>query len=413
MRTAETRDASLSLLGGRTAAAFLARYWQKRPLLVRGAFPHFRDPLTPDELAGLACTPEVESRLVFARGGTRPFQVVPGPQDPRRLRRLPVSHWTLLVQGVDRHLDAVAALRERFRFVPDWRIDDVMVSFAPRFGTVGPHIDSYDVFLLQGRGRRRWQVQTHPNGALRPRLDLRVLSRFTAEKEWVLEPGDMLYLPPGVAHYGVALEDCLTYSIGFRAPSHAELVAGALRAVVREASSARTYRDPDLRPPQFPGEIAASALSRMRRIVRRELGALRDPALDRMVGELLTEPKDGASAPIRRLAVRDLGSRLKAGGVLVRSPGSRLAFVRRRGATDLFADGRCIPLPPALAFAAPLLTSAPTLAGPSLVGRLGTPDFVALLGELVSGGVFVVERGGEGQGPRPGPAGSRRDKGSR
>jgi 50S ribosomal protein L16 3-hydroxylase len=413
MRPAEPSSAGSSLLGGRTPAAFLAGYWQKRPLLVRGALPHFHDPLTPDELAGLACEAEVESRLVFARGGTRAFQVVPGPQDARRLRRLPPSHWTLLVQGVDRHLDAVAALRDRFRFVPDWRIDDVMVSFAPRFGTVGPHLDSYDVFLVQGRGRRRWQIQTHPDAALRPGLDLRVLRRFRVEKEWVLEPGDLLYLPPGVAHYGVALEDCLTYSVGFRAPSHAELVAGALRAVLREGSSARTYRDPDLRPPQFPGEIAASALTRMRRIVRRELRALRDAALDRMVGELLTEPRDGAQPAARRLALRDLRSRLKTGRVLVRSPTSRLAFVRRRGGVELFVDGRCIPLPPALGFAAPLLTSASTLAGPSLIRRLGTPGFVALLADLVSAGVFAVESGGERLEPRPGLAGNRRGMGFR
>src|SRR5262249_32017270 len=161
---------------------------------------------------------------------------------------LPPTHWTVLVHNVDAHVGAAADLVEEFDFLPRWRVDDVMVSLAAPRGSVGPHVDQYDVFLVQGRGRRRWRIARRFDPALRPGVDLRVLRRCRAEREWVLEPGDMLYLPPGVAHHGVALEECLTYSVGFRAPSHAELVAGFLQRVVTGVDQARRYQDPDLAP---------------------------------------------------------------------------------------------------------------------------------------------------------------------
>src|SRR5205814_7476806 len=163
---------------------------------------------------------------------------------PRTIRgRLPPSHWTVLVQGVDRHRPAVADLLEAFDFLPRWRVDDVMVSLAGPQGSVGPHVDGYDVFLLQGRGRRRWRIARRFDEEERPRLDLRVLRRFRAEAEWVLGPGDMLYLPPGVAHHGVALGECMTFSIGFRAPAPADLLAGFLHRLVQEADRSRLYED--------------------------------------------------------------------------------------------------------------------------------------------------------------------------
>jgi RimJ/RimL family protein N-acetyltransferase len=183
------------LLGGLSPAQFLRRHWQKKPLLVRGAFPGFADPLSPEALAGLACEDDVESRLVLERGGGPPWRVRVGPQSPARLRRLPATHWTLLVQGVDRLVPAVAALALPFRFVPDWRIDDVMVSFAPRFGSVGPHVDSYDVFLLQGRGRRRWAIDAHDRligGVELDQIDWR--NRSAALAVWI---GDRAYRQRG------------------------------------------------------------------------------------------------------------------------------------------------------------------------------------------------------------------------
>ena len=275
----------MRLLGGLSAAAFLKRHWQKRPLLVRGALPRFRDPVTPQRLFDLACDPDVESRLVRVRGGRKAFERSDGPQEARRLRRLPASDWTLLVQGVDRHVREVARLLRRFSFIPRWRIDDVMVSFAVAGGTVGPHVDNYDVFLIQGRGRRRWQIERQPDLRLRRGLELRVLRRFRPQEDAVLGPGDLLYVPPGVAHYGVALEDCLTYSVGFRAPSHRTLVALAAERLIASIPEDRLYSDPELRPRE--GE--RRALAKMQRIVRDELrGGLRQDVRDALAPVLRT-----------------------------------------------------------------------------------------------------------------------------
>ena len=183
----------------------------------------------------------------------------------RAFAKLPGSHWTLLVQGVDRFIPGVAALLEPFRFIPDWRVEDVMISFAPRGGTVGPHIDSYDVFLLQGQGRRRWRLDRKAPSALRPGLDLRILKQFHAEDDWILEPGDMLYLPPNLAHYGVALDECLTYSIGFRSPSGMDLLAAAQERLIHNSAAEGRYRDPGLKRPRLPGEIPRGAVKRCAR----------------------------------------------------------------------------------------------------------------------------------------------------
>jgi 50S ribosomal protein L16 3-hydroxylase len=370
---------------------FLKRYWQKRPLLMRGAFPKFRDPVTRDELAGLSCESDVESRLVMERGGAKPWQVTPGPQQAARLRRLPRSHWTLLVQNVDRFVPGVAALLAPFRFIPDWRVDDVMVSFAPKGGGVGPHVDSYDVFLLQGQGRRRWRIARRGPRDLRPGLDLRILRHFHAEDEWILNPGDLLYLPPGVAHEGVALEECLTYSIGLRAPSLLELLAATQQRLAQEGGAAELYRDPRLAPARLPGEVSRAAVRRMRRLLEGGLRRLGEADFDALVGELLTDPKGAIVSAGRRVSASTLKARLKKGSVLVRSPESRLVFLRRGGATDLFADGRRFPLGPQLAFAAPLLTSERRLPAPLLTPHLKKRGFVELLAALTSAGAFRFE----------------------
>ena len=171
------------VLGELSPAQFLAEYWQKQPLLVRGAWPGFQDPLTPEELAGLACEEGVESRLVLEQGGEKPWEVRHGPFVDDDFLKLPDSHWTLLVQDVEKHIADLAALLEPFRFIPDWRIDDLMISYAPPAGTVGPHVDDYDVFLLQGQGRRRWQISrrpVEPDNCL-PDTELRILREFVPE----------------------------------------------------------------------------------------------------------------------------------------------------------------------------------------------------------------------------------------
>ncbi len=382
-----------NFLGGLTPARFLERHWQKRPLCVRQAFPGFVDPLSPDELAGLACEPEVESRLVMERGPRRPWQVFHGPQDPRRLRRLPARDWTLLVQEVDKHLPAVAALMRPFDFVPRWRLDDVMVSFAPPGGTVGPHVDGYDVFLVQGRGRRRWQVGSGGTGALRPGLDLRILERFRPEAEWVLEPGDLLYVPPGLAHHGVSLEDALTYSVGFRAPRRADVLLRFLEQAVNTTDGERLYGDAGLRPAREPGEIDAAALERLRAVVREE--SERVPAGDfaRLMGQLLTEPRGAPPRPrARRLAPDELARRLRDGARLAPAATSRLAFARDVRGALLFADGRPHDLPSELAGLAPLLTRWREVGGAELRRWLRLRAARELVAALVNAGALELRR---------------------
>ncbi len=216
---------AMTLLGGLSEEQFLREHWQKKPLLVRGAMPGFRDPVDPDELAGLACEDGVESRIVRERGGAHPWEVTYGPHEERVFHALPDRGWTLLVQEVNRWVEDAALLLDRFGFLPSVRVDDVMVSFAAPGGSVGPHLDSYDVFLVQGHGQRRWRWGSRPARDVRFRegLELRILERPRFDRDEVLGPGDMLYLPPGFAHHGVAVTPCLTYSIGFRAPNQGEM----------------------------------------------------------------------------------------------------------------------------------------------------------------------------------------------
>jgi 50S ribosomal protein L16 3-hydroxylase len=402
-----------TLLGGLSPRTFLRRHWQKRPLLVRGAFPAFRDPVTPARLLALAARAGVESRLVMEKGGEHPWQLVPGPLSPARLRRLGRSHWTVLVHGVDARLPAVADLVDLFDFLPRWRVDDVLVSLAAPQGSVGPHVDTYDVFLLQGRGRRRWRIAERFVEAYRPGLDLRILRGFRPEREWVLEPGDMLYLPPGVAHHGVALDECLTYSIGLRAPAEVDLVAGYLQRVVASVDRSRLYADPDLEPAREPGEIPAAALASMRAIVVRAATGRRSD-FARFAGEHLTEARTDAPREVRALDRVALRRALSGGAALVRRPGARIAFVRQGEGVLLFADGRPWPLARAVAAAAAPLTRRRRVPAEWIRPYLRRQGFLDLLAALIRARVFRVERSRAPTAGRDrGRRGSRRAAGSR
>ncbi|WP_438951952.1 cupin domain-containing protein [Porticoccus sp.] len=238
-----------SILGTLSAEEFLAKYWQKKPLLIRNAFRDFKSPLTADELAGLSLEEEVESRIVFEAGESGPWEVQHGPFDEEIFALLPESCWSLLVQGVDLWVPEVKALLTHFNFLPRWRIDDVMVSYAPVGGSVGPHFDYYDVFLLQGQGQRRWQIGSlcDQQSPLLPETQLRILQAFDVKEEWILNPGDMLYLPPGISHWGVAENDCLTYSIGFRSPTLTDMLDDLTTELMAQGNSSY-YRDPPLTP---------------------------------------------------------------------------------------------------------------------------------------------------------------------
>lgn len=330
-------------LAGFDVDQFLGEYWQKRPLLIRGAWDRWRNPLDPDELAGLACEEGIESRLV-TRDGTK-LKMESGPLAETRFAELDALAWTLLVQAVDHHVPEVAALIEPFRFVPDWRIDDVMVSYATDGGGVGPHYDQYDVFLVQGLGRRRWRVGPRCDDAtaLIPHEDLRLIADFEAAGDWVLEPGDILYVPPGFAHDGVAVgDDCMTYSIGFRAPSRAELIEGWSAARADAAASDDRYADPDLARQAHPGEIAPAAIDRLHAMV---IEALSDRhAFVRWFGRHATLPKyaDADWRPDASIGHDEVREMLVRRTPLIRNPASRFSFVRERdGMVMLFVDGDC------------------------------------------------------------------------
>ncbi len=333
------------------AAAFLRDTWQRRPLLIRNPWGQWHNPLEPDELAGLGCEPGIESRLVV--GSDSQWQVEHGPLPESRFADLEGSPWTLLVQAVDQIVPDVAALIAPFRFIPDWRIDDVMVSYASDGGGVGPHYDQYDVFLIQGLGRRRWRVGPKCDEAtpLLPHHDLRLLADFHAEADYVLEPGDILYLPPGFAHDGVALgDDCMTYSIGFRAPSRADLVGDFADDLIEHMAEDDRYADPGLAQQANPGEITADALARLHAMVTEALADKQ--AFASWFGRHASQPKypDNDWRPDAPVSADDVRAMLQDGQVLERNPASRLAFVRRQdGGATLFADGQDFVVPMALA----------------------------------------------------------------
>jgi 50S ribosomal protein L16 3-hydroxylase len=285
-------DEPLALLGGRTPAEFLRRYWQKKPLLIRAAMRGSRPLLTRSRLFRLAARGDVESRLVV-RTGSR-FRLEHGPLASSVLPNVDRPGWTLLVQGVDLHDDAAHTLLQSFRFVPDARLDDLMISWASEGGGVGPHVDSYDVFLLQAHGRRRWRLGRAVDPELEVDSPLKILKRFVPDEEHVLDPGDMLYLPPKWAHEGTAEGgECMTYSIGFRAPRRGDLAAEIAERLIDGYEDDVTYRDPNLaateRPARIPPALQAFAAAAVARLIEQPRG------LARALGEAITEPKPEVS----------------------------------------------------------------------------------------------------------------------
>jgi 50S ribosomal protein L16 3-hydroxylase len=330
---------------GMPVQRFLREHWQKRPLLVRGAMPELVDPIGPDELAGLSCEDGVESRIVRERGGAQPWEVTFGPHPEERFAALPARGWTLLVQELNRHVPEAALLLERFAFVPNVRVDDVMVSYAAPGGSVGPHLDSYDVFLVQGMGERRWRYGTTEakDRRFREGLDLRILERFVFDEDEVLGPGDMLYLPPGFAHHGVAVTPCLTYSVGFRAPGVGEMWKSfASHAATRPGGrGAALLIDPPLAPAENPGAIPRALLANVRAAIRSVDAS--DEAVDRWFASFATRlaPGHELTRPRRKLAAEGVLARLTRGDVVARSEEGRWAFLPRsgRGALYLYVAG--------------------------------------------------------------------------
>jgi 50S ribosomal protein L16 3-hydroxylase len=310
-------------LAGLAPRAFLRRHWQKKPLLARGALPQCAGIVHRDLLFALAGREDLESRLVRRSG--RRWQMRHGPFNRRDFGRLPRSGWTLLVQGVNHALPAAQRLLDRFAFIPYARLDDLMVSYAPRGGGVGPHFDSYDVFLLQGEGRRRWRVSRQRDLALVVGAPLRILRRFRPTQEWELHTGDLLYLPPRCAHEGVALTDCITFSIGFRAPGARELATRFLEFLQDELRLEGTYEDRGLDPARRPARLADDMVRRMLEMLARIRWSGADAV--RFLGRYLTEPKSHVvfSRPQRPLNEGAFAARAARGGVHLAGP-TRMLF---------------------------------------------------------------------------------------
>jgi 50S ribosomal protein L16 3-hydroxylase len=284
---------ALPLLAGLTPAQFMRTHWQKKPLLIRAAIAHIRPLLSRARLFALAARKDVESRLIVRKGRAK-WIVEHGPFKRSALPAIDRPNWTLLVQGVDLHDDAAHALLQTFRFVPDARLDDLMISWASAGGGVGPHVDSYDVFLLQAQGRRRWRIGRQKDPSFEEDVPLKILKQFVAEQEHVLEPGDMLYLPPQWAHDGAAVGgECMTYSIGFRAPQRSALAAEIAERLADDGEDERLYRDPRSEPARHPAQVPAGLQAFAADAVRRLLERPREVAC--ALGEVMTETKPGVA----------------------------------------------------------------------------------------------------------------------
>ena len=343
------------LLGNMTLSKFLEEYWQQKPLLIPNAIRDYSCPISADELAGLACEPEVESRIILEQGES-PWQCMHGPFEESLFSQLPETLWTLLIQSCNLHIEAFAQLLERFHFIPNWRVDDVMVSYAAPGGSVGPHTDNYDVFLLQAQGVRRWSISTQESleKDFIPELDLRILKSFEAEKTWELEAGDMLYLPPGVAHHGVAheddLDDCITISIGFRAPNYTELSTALLDEILSqhaEKNDSTFYRDPKIPIQENCGEISDWAVQRLNRIVQQEISTIIKDS--DWVGKFLTSSVlqvDEPSESTQSITPEQCFQLLAEGNQLVRNETSKLAFIHKsKDRIHFFCNGNVSYLP--------------------------------------------------------------------
>ncbi|WP_250499636.1 cupin domain-containing protein [Caballeronia sp. GAWG1-5s-s] len=313
-------DEITPLLGNRTPRQFMRRYWQKKPLLIRQAIPGMSAPVPRDDLFELADLDDVESRLITHFRNT--WNLEHGPFAPDELPSVRKREWTLLVQGVNLHDERAHALMNRFRFIPDARLDDLMISYATDGGGVGPHFDSYDVFLLQVHGKRRWRIGAQRDLSLKPGLPLKVLQHFEPEEEWVLEPGDMLYLPPHIAHDGIAEGECMTCSIGFRAPSARELTAQFLYHLAERAGDEANgvkadvrYRDPAQPPVAKPGELPALLVERVGAILAKLTWNEKDVA--EFLGSYLSEPKANVvfDPPSRALNEQKFVERAKKTGI--------------------------------------------------------------------------------------------------
>jgi len=337
-------------LGNFPIDKFLSEYWQKKPLLIRDALPDVIPPVSAEILAGLACEEEVESRIIIQHQHDNQWDLMHGPFNEDTFTKLPESHWTLLVQAVDHWMPEAANFLQQFNFIPRWRIDDLMMSYASDGGGVGPHFDNYDVFLVQTHGKRKWEIGNFCNddAELIDNLPVSVLRDFNAQESWVLEQGDLLYVPPGFAHNGVAQGDhCITCSVGFRAPSHSDILREYTDYVSEHLSEALRYKDPDLATQDNVGEITSETINELKAILR---NYTEDHILiSDWFGRYITTPKYHEESD--NLTTKDssttfntaqVENHLLSGKIIFRNESSRFAFQHHDQNIYLYVDGECI-----------------------------------------------------------------------
>ena len=336
---------AINFPNGMTCDEFLRDYWQKRPLYIPAALNHFTDPLAPEELAGLACEEEIAARIILDNGNNN-WQVRHNPFTEEDFTSLPASRWTVLVQDLNKHIPELDQLLDAFDFLPSWRIDDVMVSYAAPYGGVGPHTDQYDVFLIQGMGTRRWQLSSaKENEKLIDDIDVRILENFEPEQEFILQPGDMLYLPPGEQHYGVSDSPCMTYSIGLRAPTQLELLGDYIDQLTLNQSDAkeRRYRDPALAS-NPSGEITDDAIKKIVDLIKDIPNNKNE--IKHWFGKFITSTHQTLTdIPVTsNLDLSNFKQRIHQGEILYRNPTSRFAYIENNDTTLIYIDSCSISL---------------------------------------------------------------------
>lgn len=386
------------VLGGLTPQQFLDEYWQQKPLLIRNAFPSFTTPdglnqlVDGNELAGLACDADAESRLILEHGVT-PWELRNGPFDESVFSTLPPSHWTMLVQDVEKHIPELADIFDAFRFIPSWRMDDLMISYAEDGGSVGPHTDAYDVFLLQAHGQRHWQIQSDVTEVWREDTQLRILQHFSPEQEWTLAPGDMLYVPPHVAHHGVAQGECITWSIGFRAPSYADMVNDYADMLVQQLADKQRYDDAQMTAaPVSNGQIDDAAVQRVTDIMTPLLN-LRPEVVIPWWGCVVTSPKPWLSCdPLEdELSAQQLLANMSQTR-LYRDTRALLAWYANDEHCWLFVDGESVSLPLSAQPLLPLLTQERELDRLAILDCLQDDEALSLLLALLNAGQLYFDQ---------------------
>ena len=383
---------SPTVLGSITPAIFLRDYWQKQPLLIRQGLPGFQNPLAADEIAGLACEDCIESRLILGPEVRGNWELEHGPLAQERFDDLPPSNWTLHLQGIEVYLREAYQLFDYFRFIPNWRIDDIMVSYAPDQGSAGPHFDFYDVFLVQAEGRKRWRLgqPCDSDSALVPDIDLRILEHMDVTQEFVVEPGDVLYIPPRIAHHGVADGDSITYSVGFRAPGIVELAdefAQHLATTIRED---QRYQDPNPALQAHPGSISPDVRARIAEMLKIELD--RPGAIEQWFGSYMTRPKVDIEAepPEQVLDATQLRGKLETAANLYWCEGTRVAYADYPDGLVVFINGAAWPLAKQALELAQLLSAATRIDTAALLPLPGD-DALNLLCECYNEGLISFD----------------------